>query len=345
MKKHFFPHPSKLGTVAIFIALATIVSCSDDSNMSSEPSKQFEEKIAVTNRSSGSVSFIDAVTNNVTKTLSIPNSDPMYVVYVPKTDKVYIGDRSGKKIHVVNPKTNEIENSIAVGNGVFHMWADGQGKELWVVNDTDKTISVINLSTNSVTHTIDVGITPHDVFLTKDGSTAFVSVFTSDPNADKVFKYSTSTYAKTGEKTVGKEPHLYHSNDRLYVPCQSGKVYALDGNTLNTIYEKDYAGAHGVFISPDHNNLFVANISGNQLFSINSATGNQIGNPLTSPTPTPHNLVVNNGGDKMFVTHSGTSANTVSTYTVNSSGTLAYSSSITVGNNPFGITYYKREQN
>lgn len=344
MKKHFFTRSSSLGTAAIFIGLAAAVSCKDDNSMAADLPKKFEEKIAVANRNGGSVNFIDAATNNVTKTLSIPSSEPMYVVYVPKTDKIYIGDRAGKKIHVVNPKTNEIENSITVGNGVFHMWADGQGKELWVVNDTDKTISVINLSTNSVAHTIDVGFTPHDVFLTQDGTTAFVSVFTADPNTDKVFKYSTSDYTKTGEKTVGKEPHLYHSNDRLYVPCQSGKVYALD-NALNTIYEKDYAGAHGIFISPNYNHLFVASISGNQLISINPSTGNQIGNALPSPAPTPHNIVVNNGGDKMFVTHSGASANTVSTYTVNSSGTPTYSSSVTVGNNPFGITYYKREQN
>lgn len=343
MKKHFITNSQKLNTIALFMGLTSVISCSDDNNMSTILPKQFEEKVAIANRNSASVSFVDAITNSATKIVSIPNSEPMYVVYVPKTDKIYVGDRSGKKIHVVHPKTYQIENSINVGNGVFHMWADGQGKELWVVNDVDNTISVVNLSTNSVTQTINVDMKPHDIFLTEDGTTAFVSVFTGSSISDKVYKYSTSNYTKIGEKTVGKEPHLFHSNNKLYVPCQSGQVYTLDTNTLNTLYEKDYSGAHGIFVLPSQNTFFVSNITGNQLYSINSTTGDQIGNPLTSPNPTPHNIVVNNRGDKMFVTHSGASANTVSTYSVNSLGALTYTSSFTVGNNPFGLTYYKRE--
>jgi YVTN family beta-propeller protein len=221
-------------TAVVLLALTSIYSCNNDSEMTMGTNTKMEEKLAVANRVSSSVTFIDATTNTVTKTLSIPNSDPMYVVYVPKTDKLYVGDRANKKIHVINPQNQQVETSINVGNGVFHMWADGQGKELWVVNDMDNTISVVNLATNSVTNTISVDMKPHDIFLSQDGTTAYVSVFTNSSTSDKIYKYSTSTYAKTGEKTVGKEPHLFHANNKLYVPCQLGKTYILDGNTLNS---------------------------------------------------------------------------------------------------------------
>ncbi|KMQ65548.1 hypothetical protein ACM46_06595 [Chryseobacterium angstadtii] len=346
MKNYYFTQSANLKALFLFLGLTSIYSCSNDneSNMS-DTSKKIEEKVVIANRNAGSLSFIDANTNVITKTLSIPNSNPMYVVYVPKTDRIYAGDRGGKKIHVIHPKTQEVESSINVGDGVFHMWADGQGKELWVMNDIDNTISVINLSTNSVTKTINVDLKPHDVFLTQDGSTAYVSVFTDSPTSDKIYKYSTSTYTKTGEASVGKDPHLFHANNRLFVACQSGKLYTLDSNTLNSISEKDYTGAHGIYPSPDYSKLFVSNITGGQLYSITSSTGDPISGPTTSPTATPHNIVINDKGSKMFVTHSGAAANTVSIYDINPLGGITYSTSVTAGTNPFGLTYYKREIN
>ncbi|UZT99675.1 YncE family protein [Chryseobacterium fluminis] len=345
MKNYFMIQPKKLFASTLFLSLAFSISCSNNNENAPLP-KPFEEKIVIANRGSASVSFIDPATNSVTKTLPIPNSEPMYVVYVPKTDKLYVGDRAGKKVYIINPQNQAIESSVSVGNGVFHMWADGNGKELWVANDIDNTVSVINLASNTVTKTIDVGMKPHDVFLTPDGTAAYVSVISSDSSPDKVFKYSTSNYTKTNEVLVGKDPHLFRlSDNRLYVPCQSGKVYSLNADTMDLVFEKDYTGAHGVFPSPDQHILFVSNITGAQLYSISTATGSPASNPLPSPTPVPHNIVVNQQGNKMFVTHSGASANTVSAYNIASSGTLTPSSTITVGTNPFGLAYYKRKQN
>lgn len=341
MKNYFLSKP--LSFKFCSVALLAAISCSDN-DMPVLPDN-YEEKVVVANRGAGSISFVDAMSNNVSKTLSIPNSEPMYVVYVPQNDKLYVGDRMGKKIHVVNPKNQQVENSITVGNGVFHMWADGQGKELWVTNDIDNTISVISLATNTVTNTINVDMKPHDVFLTKDGATAFVSVFTADPNVDKVYKYSVSNHTKTGEVNVGKEPHLFHlsNNNNLYIPCQAGKLFIVNANTLGIVTEKNYAGAHGIFGSPDQSKIFVSNISGNQLFSINSTTGDQI-SAIPSAANTPHNITVNSTGDKMFVTQSG-AGSTVSVYSINSGGTLSGSASFNTGTNPFGIVYYKRKLN
>ncbi|WP_326986561.1 YncE family protein [Chryseobacterium sp. MP_3.2] len=301
-----------------------------------------EEIVVVANRLSGSISFIDTNTNQVIKTLEIAGSDPMYVVYVPSKDKIYVGDRKANKVHIINPDTKALENSINVGKGVFHMWANGG--QLWIIGDIDKTISVLDLNTNSIIKTINVGLTPHDIFLTKDGTKAFVSAF--NPvfgQPDSVLMYSIKTFEKTGEVTVGQEPHLFHlsSTNKLYVACQSGQLYILNGNDLTTFKNTAYEGAHGIFASPDQNSIFMTNITGAQIFSANATTGTSNGSPLNTPIPTPHNIVLNEVGNKMFVTHSGPAANTVTTYSVNAS-TLSPGTTITVGNNPFGITYYKR---
>jgi len=336
-----------LGLKAILMSIL-VVSCNkDDENTNQVPAtKTYEEVVAVANRSGASVSFIDANTNQVTTTLPIMGSMPMYVVYVPTKDKVYVGDRSGKKVHIINPKTKAIESSITVGNGVFHMWADGLGKQLWVANDTDNTISVIDLNTNTVVQTINVGMDhPHDVFLSKDGTKAYISLFNADTTMpDKIYLYNTTTFAKTGEVTVGKDPHLYHlpNSNKLFVPCRSGQVYTLNGNDLSVISNNAFEGALGISPSPDQNTLFVSNFVNGQLYSINTATSMQIGMPKASLSAAPRDITVNEAGNKMFVTHAGATTTTVSTYPLTGS-TIGTGTAITVGANPFGLTYYKRE--
>lgn len=305
--------------------------------------KKTEEVVVVSSRVSGSISFIDSNTNSILKTLVIAGSDPMYLVYVPAKDKIYLGDRKVNQVHIINPDTKLVENSINVGKGIFHMWANES--QLWVVGDVDKTISVIDLNTNSVIKTISVGMTPHDVFLSKDGTKAYVSAF--NPifgQPDSVLMYSTKTFEKIAEVIVTQEPHLYHlsSTNKLYVACQSGQLFVLNGNDLSTISNTPFEGAHGIYAAPDQNSIFMTNITGAQIFSVNAATALSNAAPLNTTIPTPHNIVMNQTGNKMFVTHSGAAATTVSTYSV-SGNVLSANSTITVGNNPFGVTYYRRE--
>ncbi len=330
-----------INTLKIIFLCLIFTSCSNDDEIPNM--KKIEEIVVVSNRVSGNISFIDSNTNSVLKTLDIAGSDPMYVVYVPSKDKIYVGDRKTNQVHIINPETKTVQNSINVGKGVFHMWANES--QLWIVGDVDKTISIIDLNTNSVIKTINVGMTPHDVFLTKDGTKAYVSAF--NPvfgQPDSVLMYSTKTFEKTGEVVVSQEPHLFHlsSSNKLYVACQSGQLYVLNGNDLSTISNTPFEGAHGIFGSPDQNSIFMTNFTGAQIFSVNPLTGLNNTIPLNTTIPTPHNIVMNKAGNKMFVTHSGVVANMVSTYSV-AGNILSPNSTIIVGKNPFGIAYYQRE--
>lgn len=330
-----------LFSVAMGIIVFFSKSCKKDSN------KTYEEYTIVANRGGESISFINSKTNVVDKKLVISGSEPMYVVYVASKDKLYVGDRKQNKVHIINPNTKEVESSINVGSGVFHMWADGNGNQLWVNNDIDNTISVINLNTNSVVKTISLGIKPHDVFLNADGTKAYVSVFTSlatDP--DSVYMFSTATYTKTKAMAVGKDPHLYllSNSNKLFVPCQSGEVYALNSEDLTLLNKSMYEGAHGIFPSTDQKTVYVTNISMKKLYAINAATYSQNGATTDALEATPHNLVVNNDNTKLFVTHSGASANKVSIHTLSNSA-IGAGTTIETGTNPFGLTYMRRASN
>lgn len=319
-----------------------LMGCNKDSDPVAE--KVYEEKVVVANRGNGTISLIDANTNAVSSTIAIAGSEPMYAVYVPTKDKIYVGDRLGKKVHIVNPQSKAVEGFVNVGNGVFHMWADGLGKQLWVNNDVDNTISVIDLATHTVVQTINVGAKPHDVFLTKDGTKAFVSIITSSTTNDKVYLYNSSNYTKTAEVNVGKDPHLFHlqGSNRLFVPCQSGQIYTLNGSDLTVISNSNFVGAHGIFATNDQNYIFATNIAAGQLYGLNASNSSQIGAATTTPTGTPHNITINESGTKLFISHSGAAATAVTIYNLNA-GAATYSSTTTAGTNPFGITYYKRE--
>ncbi|MFK5973107.1 MAG: hypothetical protein QM485_07480 [Flavobacteriaceae bacterium] len=51
--------------------------------------------MAVANKGDGTVSFLNAKTNELIDTIDLPGeAEPIYVVYVSRTDKVYVGDRA-----------------------------------------------------------------------------------------------------------------------------------------------------------------------------------------------------------------------------------------------------------
>ncbi len=321
-------------------------SCSDDAHQYSN-STEYEEVVAIANRASGSVSFINADSDQVEQTLSINGSEPMYVVYVPKHDRLYVGDRALNQVHVINPNSRQVESSINVGQGVFHMWADGQGNQLWVNNDVDQTTSIINLNNNTVSNTISIGQKPHDVFVNDAATMAYVSVLVGDETVkDSIYAYNTTNLVRMASAAVGDDPHLFHiaATNTLYVPNQSGEMFLLDGTNLSEKSSIMLEGAHGIYPTPDNKDLFVTNLPGAQLFSFSTTTNALNGSPLNTEVPVPHNITVNETGSKAYVTHSGPMANRVSIYNIDN-GNLTLKSMVTVQNNPFGLAYYKREIN
>ena len=318
----------------------SIAACGDDDD--GALLSQTEETVAVANRAAGSVTFVDAATAEVEGTLAIEGAEPMYVVYVRATDRLYVGDRARDRVLVIDPDTRTVEMSIAVGDGVFHMWADGRGEQLWVNNDVDSTVSVIDLAEARVVETIALPLKPHDVFVDEAGTTAYVSVFAGDEAVpDSIFAYSTSTFARAAAAGVGNDPHVYHRDNTLYVACQSGTFHLLDGTTLAERLVLELPGAHGLFPGPDGDRFYVTDLPGAEFYPVTVDAAPRLGNPLATPFPVPHNVVVNASGTRAFVTHSGAAADQVTVYDL-AGGSVALLDSLTTGANPFGLAYYQR---
>ena len=140
--------------------------------------------VVVANRAGASLTLIDAGTD-VATTLPLPAgaggtaAEPMYVVFSANT--VFVGDRANNRVLAIDPTDWSIVGAVPAGAGVFHMWADPTGRQLWVNNDVDNTMTVIDPATLAVLATVDLpadlvaaGGKPHDVIL--DRRSAYVTV-------------------------------------------------------------------------------------------------------------------------------------------------------------------------
>jgi len=318
--------------------------------------------VIIANRGSGTISVISTYTDEVMGTYDLPmganTPEPMYVVFVKQNNKVFVGDRANDQVVVFNTMDYSVETTIPVGQGVFHMWADPQGKQLWVNNDIDNTTSVIDLYSLQVIATVptpadlvSMGGKPHDVILGTRNKYAYVSVLGVAGSSDYVVQFSTRNFQETGRAAVGKDPHLSlnKSNSYLYVPCQnSDTVFVLDRFDMSFVEAIVVPGTHGAFMTNNGKTFYTTNLSGggtDGLFAINTKNNQVIGSSNT-PYPVPHNIVVTNNTKKLYLTHSGGTSDKVTVYGISNRNPVpAYIGEITVGLNPFGLAFVKSELN
>jgi len=311
--------------------------------------------IVVANRASGSISVIDVKTDEVS-TYQLPGdmAEPMYVVFVRRGQRVFVGDRANNQVVVFRASDYSVETTIPVGQGVFHMWADPQGRQLWVNNDVDNTTSVIDLHSLRVIKTVPtpadlvaLGGKPHDVILGPYGKLAYITVLGLSGDSDYVVQFSTRTFHEIGRAAVGKDPHLSLTarNRFLYVPCQnSNAVFVLNRFNMNLVKKIDAPGAHGAGMTTNGKVFYTTNLPGggtDGLIAIGTRRNRVIGSSDT-PYPVPHNIALTPVMKKLYLTHSGATSDKVTVYRIsNRQPVPEYLKEITVELNPFGIAFAK----
>lgn len=313
--------------------------------------------VVVADRGSGTLSVVDVATDQLVQTILLPGTvtpEPMYVVYVKKNHRIFVGDRANNQVIALDADDLSVVGTVAAGSGVFHMWAHKKNPQLWVNNDVDNTITVIDPDALTVIATVPLpadlvaaGGKAHDVILDKDS--AYVTMVALAGPSDVVVKYDRSSFEVVATTEVGKDPHvmLTGNEDVLYVASQNAnQVVLLARADLSTISTIDVPGAHGVWIPKSGDVLYVTNLPGggvDGIYTVDLRTRTLLGTGVDSPNPTPHNVVANRNGTKLYVTHSGATANQLSIYTISRSAPLPVAAGVvTVGLNPFGLAYIPR---
>ena len=167
------------------------------------------------------------------------------------------------------------------------MWASPQEDQLWVANDIDNTLTVIDPQSKQEIgrvalppEIIGENAIPHDVIVDSSGDFAYTTIIREDnPDSDLLVKIDANTFEILDTAEVGKDPHvsLAPENNLLYVPAaDSDRIEVFDrrGTELNQVDTIEQPGAHGIEFSNNGRYIYTTDLPGSaDLYSLESAYG------------------------------------------------------------------------
>ncbi len=277
----------------------------------------------------------------------------------PVPSRVYVANRSSNTVSVIDPATNAVVTTVAVGTQPTAVAVSPDGTRVYVANSGSNSVSVIDAATATVVATVAVGTQPVALAVSPDGTRAYVT-----DNGLSVLDLTTNTVVATVDVTppsqLGYRPaapvgvavspdgtrayvvspeRLAPVNPRgsIYVP---GVLAVVDTatNTVVTVITLPFA-LSGVTVTPDGTQVYVTANAGllqgqfgpSQVIVVDTAT-NQIadkillGGNLTSVAAAPD-------GRRTYVTNSGSG-----TVSVIDPVTATVAATVAVGSGPQGVT-------
>jgi YVTN family beta-propeller protein len=191
---------------------------------------------------------------------------PAHVVVDKEGRRAFVTLAGADAVAVVDLVRNEVARTIGTGRYPHGLRISPDGREVYVANVKDGSVSVIDTATLSEAARIPVGRAPVQVGFTPDGSRVYVSL--RDENSVAVI--DTARRAVIARVTVGPYPIQVHATPDgrfVYVANQGTETEPADtvsvidvaaGGVVDMI--RTGAGAHGVAVSNDGQNVFITNI-------------------------------------------------------------------------------------
>ena len=177
--------------------------------------------------------------------------------------KAYVTLVNDNAVVVVRTDTNEVTQTIPVGDRPRGIAISPDGQEAYVANADDNTVSVINTAAKTVVATIPVGDEPQGVAFAPDGTTAYVT----NIEDDTVSVIDTATRTQTTTIEVGRSPQsiavgVTPHGPRAYVPnFDDDTVTVIDLTTHTSLPDPLVVGEGplGVVVSIDGTRVYVTN--------------------------------------------------------------------------------------
>lgn len=225
------------------------------------------DTIAVANKATGDVTLFSLTDLQVRARVGVGN-EPVSVSWSPDNATLYVvnrADGSVTEIRDADTDAPSVANTIVVGSEVIQGALSPRGTRLYVTSLVDRTLSVVDTASMSVTDVITLGGAPHAVCVTNDGDddetdeSIWVTDFYSRPvsgqaeatdgaRQGRVFSLSAADFAVeettiapfadsgiAGFEATGFYPNQLYScvvNDaHLYVTAVGASPAAFDGGT------------------------------------------------------------------------------------------------------------------
>ncbi len=177
--------------------------------------------------------------------------------------KAYVTLVNDDAVAVVRTDTNEVTQTIPVGDRPRGIAVSPDGNEAYVANAGDATVSVININADpkTVVAIIEVGDEPQGVAFAPDGATAYVTNI-EDNNVSVI---DTATRTQTTTIAVGKSPQsiaVTPDGTTAYVPnFDDNTVTVIDLTTHTPLPDPLVVGERplGVAVSVDGTRVYVTN--------------------------------------------------------------------------------------
>lgn len=233
------------------------------------------EKVLVANYGENTVSVINTASNTVIDSIASINH-PYGIAFSPDSRKAYVANYGASNVvSVINLETNTKETDIAVGSSPISVVVNPNGQKAYVANYGGKSISVINLVTNTVTKTIDVntaalGIATSPFVL--DINMAGTKVYVGNINIEQINNFVTIVDLAT----ESVEANIYTQTSPFSVAVNNlgTKLYATN-SYFDTISIIDLAinSAFAIFQTGNYPIGLDFNPSNSKLYSINTNSG------------------------------------------------------------------------
>ena len=177
--------------------------------------------------------------------------------------RAYVTLVNDDAVAVVRTDTNEVTQTIPVGDRPRGIALSPDGQEAYVANAGDNTISVIDTATKTVAATIAVGDEPQGIAFAPDGSNAYVT----NIEDNTVSVIDTATRTRTTTIAVGRSPQsiavaVTPHGPRAYVPnFDDNTVTVIDLTTHTPLSDPLVVGERplGVAASIDGTRVYVTN--------------------------------------------------------------------------------------
>jgi YVTN family beta-propeller protein len=182
----------------------------------------------VTNQFSSNIGVIDLGTNTQVATIPV-SGDPFRVRLSPDGSSLFVTGNADS-LFIIDVQSREVTGRLGIGLDANGLAIERTGSRLYVSNQSDGTISEVDLTNNTVARTITVGGHPQELVLSPGGTLLFVADETGS-----IQIWSLRDGQKRGDITVpGGAFAMAVSPDwrQLYVTsAQGGAVYLLDWKT------------------------------------------------------------------------------------------------------------------
>jgi YVTN family beta-propeller protein len=186
----------------------------------------------------------------------------------------------------------------------------GIADQLLVLNKSDATLVFVDPATGKVSAPVSTGDGPHEIELSADGRTAFVSNYGASTPGNTLSVIDVASRKESKRVDLGelRRPHgLAFSKGSLYFTAEGAqRIGRLDPATqrVDWTFETGQQGTHMVLASRDGKMLFASNIASGTVGVLEQDSKGEWGQTLVTVGAGPEGLDQSPDGRELWVAHS-----------------------------------------